>query len=283
MVLLLQCATDCHRKLDPMTKPSISIQLWTVRKELEEDMDGTLARLSNIGFTKVEVFGFVDRADDLAAALQRHGLSAPTGHASLASGVENPFAALGETTADAVFAAATKLGMTTVFDPFVPPDRWETLEEITKTATLLNAAAIAAAQHGITIGYHNHNQEFLNVIDGRFALEVFSELLAPEVALEVDLYWAAAGGADVPALVERLGERVAALHVKDGTLEPTPTLGVIPTDQVPAGSGVVDLAAALDAARSARYAIVEFDAYQGDIWQGVAASFDYLEASGAVR
>jgi len=266
-----------------MTKPSISIQLWTVRDALENDLDGTLARLSQIGFTKVEAFGFVDRADALAEAFSRHGLSSPTGHASLASDVENPFATLDAPNNEQVFAAAAKLGMTTVIDPFVAPDRWETLEEITKTAGLLNAAAVTAAEHGITVGYHNHNQELLNIIDGRHALEVFADLLSPEVVLEVDLYWAAAGGADVAALVERLGTRVVALHVKDGTLEPTPSLGVVPTDQVPAGTGAVALSAALDAAAFARYAIVEFDAYQGDIWEGVTAGFAYLESKGAVR
>jgi len=266
-----------------MTNAQISIQLWTVRDEFESDPDATLARLSDIGFTRVEAFGFVDRVDVLVEAFARHGLSAPTGHASLASEVENPFAELSAPSNDQVFAAAQKLGMTTVFDPFVAPDRWQTLEEITKTARLLNAAAVTAADHGITVGYHNHNQELLNVIDGRFALEVFAELLAPEVVLEVDLYWAAAGGADVAPLIERLGSRVAALHIKDGTLVPTPTLGVVPTDQVPAGTGAIDLSGALAAATSLRYAIVEFDAYPGDIWEAVAAGFAFLEAKGAVR
>ena len=266
-----------------MTKPAISIQLWTVRDELEQDLDGTLARLSGIGFTRVEAFGFVDRADALAEAFARHGLSAPTGHASLASEVENPFAELAAPSNDQVFAAAATLGMTTVFDPFVAPDRWETVDEITTTATLLNAAALTGAKHGIRVGYHNHNQELLNVIDGRFALEVFADLLAPEVVLEVDLYWAAAGGADVAALVTRLGSRVAALHVKDGTLVPTPTLGSVPTDQVPAGTGAVDLAGALSAATSAEFAIVEFDAYPGDIWDAVATGFAFLESHGAIR
>jgi sugar phosphate isomerase/epimerase len=266
-----------------MTKPSISIQLWTVRAELESDPDGTLARLSDIGFTRVEAFGFVDRADALAEAFARHGLTSPTGHASLTSAVENPFATLEAPSNEQVFAAAVTLGMTTVFDPFVAPERWETVEEITKTAELLNAAAGTAAAHGITVGYHNHNMELLNSVDGTYALEVFAELLAPEVVLEVDLYWAAAGGADVVALVERLGERVVALHVKDGTLDPLPNLGSVPTDQVPAGTGVVPLDAALEAAVSARYAIVEFDAYQGDIWEGVTAGFEYLKSKGAVR
>jgi sugar phosphate isomerase/epimerase len=266
-----------------MTTPSISIQLWTVRTELESDPEGTLAHLSEIGFTNVEAFGFVDRADALAEAFARHGLSAPTGHASLASDVENPFTKLDAPSNEQVFAAAAKLGMTTVIDPFVAPDRWQTREEITKTAELLNAAAVTSAQHGITVGYHNHNHELLNLINGRHALEVFAELLSPEVVLEVDLYWAAAGGADVVALVERLGSRVVALHVKDGTLDPIPTLGAVPSDQVPAGTGVVPLAAALEAATSARYAIVEFDAYPGDIWAGITTSFEYLEAKGAQR
>ena len=163
-----------------MTNPAVSIQLWTVRDELAADLDGTLAKLSAIGFTNVEAFGFVTRADELAAAFARHGISSPTGHASLASGTENPFdSSIAVPTPEEVFAAAKTLGMTTVFDPFVAPDRWGTLEEITKTADALNAAAAIAAEHGITVGYHNHNQEFLNKIDGRFALEVFAELLDP--------------------------------------------------------------------------------------------------------
>jgi len=84
----------------------------------------------------------------------------------------------------------------------------------------------------------------------------------------------------VAALVERLGDRVTALHVKDGTLQPLPSLGAVPTDQVPAGEGVVALSAALDAAHSAQYAVVEFDAYPGDIWQGVRVGYEFLTARG---
>jgi sugar phosphate isomerase/epimerase len=263
-----------------MTTPAISVQLWTVREALAADLDGTLAKLKDIGFTRVEAFGFVDRADELAAALERNGITAPTAHASLASEVENPFdSTITAPTNDQVFAAAKKLGISTVFDPFVAPERWETVEEITKTAALLNNAAAVGATHGITVGYHNHNQEFVK-IDDRFALEIFAELLDPSVVFEIDLYWAAAGGADVAALVERLGERVVALHVKDGTLDPSPSIGAVPVDQVPAGTGAVELTAALDAAAYLQYAIIEFDEFSGDIWEGVAAGHAFLSARG---
>jgi sugar phosphate isomerase/epimerase len=264
-----------------MPSPAISLQLWTVRDELTADLDGALAKIASLGFSRVEAFGFVDRADELAAAFARHGLTSPTGHASLASGTENPFdSSIAVPTPEEVFAAAQKIGMTTVFDPYVAPDRWERLEEIAKTAAALNAAAQIGANYGISVGYHNHNQEFLTKIDGRFPLEIFADLLDPGVSLELDLYWASAGGADVAALIGRLGEKVTALHVKDGTLEPLPSLGAVPTDQVPAGEGVVALTAALDAAAHARYAIVEFDAYSGDIWQGVQTGFEFLAARG---
>ena len=76
--------------------------------------------------------------------------------------------------------------------------------------------------------------------------------LAPEVVLQVDTYWAYAGGADVPALLTRLGDRVVALHIKDGDGS------LDPTKQVPVGSGVLPvwdiIAAAPEALR-----VVELD------------------------
>jgi len=62
-----------------------SIQLFTVREALEADLDGTLAAIAARGFTAVEPYDFVRRAEPLAASLAAHGLSAPTGHAFLAS------------------------------------------------------------------------------------------------------------------------------------------------------------------------------------------------------
>ena len=132
----------------------------------------------------------------------------------------------------------------------------------------------AAAAHGLTLGYHNHAHELEPRIDGKHALEVFADLLAPEIGLEVDLYWAAAGGAELVPLLQRLGERVRFLHVKDGALP-----GTI-EDQVPAGQGVVALDAALEAASGAELAVVEFDAFRGDILQGIADSFSYLTSKG---
>ena len=130
------------------------------------------------------------------------------------------------------------------------------------------------------MGYHNHNQEFLRQIDGRFPLEIFAELLDPGVSLELDLYWASAGGADVVALLDRLGDRVTALHVKDGTLEPAAVRSVRsrPIRSPPARASSRSPRRWMPPG-SPQYAIVEFDAYPGDIWQGVTTGYEFLDGS----
>jgi len=237
---------------------SISVQLYSVREAFAADPAGTLARLAGIGFTQVEPYGLAESAPVLRTGLADHGLSAPTAHAKLI-GVDQ----------DEVFAAAIACGVGVVIDPFTPPERWEDEADIAATATALNEAAKKAADYGITIGYHNHWWELRNKIGGRSAFEVFVDQLDPRLVVEVDTYWATAGGADAPALLKRLGNRVHALHIKDGDLA-TDASG-----QVPAGQGRVPIPDVLSAAPSA-LRVVEFDAYDGDIFEGLAASYAYL-------
>jgi sugar phosphate isomerase/epimerase len=235
-----------------------SVQLYSVREAFAADPAGTLARLAGIGFTQVEPYGLAENAEVLRTALPEHGLTAPTAHAKLV-GVDQ----------DAVFAAAVACGVRVVIDPFTPPEQWQDEADIAATATALNAAAKRAAEHGLTVGYHNHWWELQHTIGGRSAFEVFVDQLDPELVVEVDTYWATAGGADAPELLRVLGARVHALHVKDGDLS-TDASG-----QVPAGQGRVPVADVLAAAPDA-LRVVEFDQYDGDIFEGLTASFTYL-------
>lgn len=262
-----------------------SVQLFTVKDALESDLDGTLAEVARRGFTAVEPYDFVRRAAPLAEALSAHGLTAPTGHAFLAStSFVNPDGSgttLPVPTPDEVFDAAETLGMGTVIDPYTEPARWETRAQVEETARLLNAAAEIAAARGLRVGYHNHAHELEAQIDGQTGLEVLADLLDPRVVLEVDLYWAARAGVDPAALLAALGDRVVAVHVKDGTLDPEAITAYPPADQVPAGTGSVPLAEALDAASALEFAIVEFDAYSGDLFDGIEQSRNFLDERAA--
>lgn len=260
-----------------MTTPDISIQLYSVNRPLVEDLNGTLGRLADIGFTNVEAFDFVRRADQLKQSFAQHGLSAPTGHAILIEeNATTPDGILTVPTVEETFQAAVTLGIETVIDPYVGPAGWATLDAVRRTAARLNERAHQAAEYGLRVGYHNHDHELTSFIYGTPALEVFATYLDPAVVLEVDLYWATAGGQDAAALLTRLGNRVQAVHVKDGPMRGHISTAQMPTDQVPAGQGDVPIAASLSAGSSLRYAVVEFDSYEGDIFEGIAASQSYL-------
>jgi sugar phosphate isomerase/epimerase len=265
-----------------MSTPILSVQLYSVREALTADLDAALARLSDLGVRHVEAFDFVRRGAELAAAFERHGLAVPTGHAPLlsTSTPDRPVPPRAET-----FAVAKELGMRIVIDPFVAPARWADTAEPEKTAALLNEAAAEAADHGLLVGYHNHSHEFVHSFDGVTAYDVFTGKLQDVVVLEVDAFWAAAGGHDVPALVIRLGERVRAVHVKDGPIVADPFTAGEPLDpssfgQVAAGEGAVPLAPILDAATDMEYAVLEFDHYAGDIFDGIARGIRFLNERG---
>ncbi|HET9173194.1 MAG TPA: sugar phosphate isomerase/epimerase [Actinospica sp.] len=245
----------------------LSVQLYTVRNEIAEDRDGVLRRLAELGFGAVEPFrptedpaGFRKVADDL-------GLVVSSAHAM---GLLDP-------EPGPVFEAIATLGTDLAIVPAgIAQEDFGTREGLQRAADLLNALSEKAASHGLRLGYHNHWWEFEPVLDGKHGLEVLAELLAPEVFLEVDTYWAGVGGADVPAVLRGLGSRVECLHVKDGPLEKgEPNVAV--------GTGAMPVADVLAAAPDA-WRIVEFDACAGDLFTAIGESRAYVAAlEGEVR
>lgn len=246
-----------------MPRPSVSVQLYTVRDALAADPAATVQRLADIGFRCVEPFGLNDAVDSLESALDAAGISAPTAHVTLLGGAH-----------EAAFAAAQRLGVTTIIDPYIADDRWTTRDDVTALAVELTEVAERAADFGLQVGYHNHWWELETLIDGTPALEVFADALGDgPVVLELDTYWSAVGGVDPVALLGRLGERVVALHIKDG-----PVNREIDQQQ-PAGQGAMPIAEILAAAPTAR-PVIEFDAYAGDLFSGIAESLAFVRTLG---
>lgn len=245
-----------------MTAKPLSVQLYTVRDAFAADPAGTLERLAAIGFRTVELFGFVDRADEFAELLPAAGLTPSSAHANVVDQDIVP-----------VFEAARKVGITTIIDPFIPAERWQTSDDVVAIAKELNRVSAIAADIGITIGYHNHAWELSTRVDGTTALEALADNLDPAVILEVDTYWSFVGGVDPVALLARLGDRVQFIHVKDGEASGD-TL-----QQQPAGAGAVPVVEVLAAAPQA-VRVVEFDDYAGDIFEGLTASVAFLTQNG---
>ena len=259
-----------------MRNPNTSLQLYTLRHEIEKDFSGSLERAATIGFTQVEPWNFVAQVDNYAKAFAANGITAPSAHAHLV-GISRR-----ET-----FEAAVKLGIKTVIEPIVDQSKWQNANDISEIAHEMNKAAEEAVEFGLQVGYHNHAWEIATKINEESALEFFESMLEARVILEVDAYWVHAGGLHGPDLLTRLGNRVQFLHIKDGknvrgsdnTFNERGELVKSETDtrlQVPAGRGEVPLAAVIATAPYA-LAIVEFDEYAGDIFEGIKESLEYVK------
>jgi protein-tyrosine-phosphatase/sugar phosphate isomerase/epimerase len=240
--------------------PALSVQLYSVRDAAAADLPETLARLAETGWRHVEPFDLTADPRALHEALTANGLRAPSAHASLSDGAD----------LDRVFDAAATVGAQTVIHPFSPPEQWSSKDGVSAIAQDVVRAQAGAARHGLRVGYHNHHWEMATMPDDRTALEHFADEVGPEVVLELDTYWAAVGGQDVPALLGRLGDQVRMLHLKDGPIDKDAAT------QLPVGSGALPVPEILRAAPAAELAVLEFDDYAGDVFEGLATGYRYV-------
>jgi sugar phosphate isomerase/epimerase len=236
----------------------VALQLYTVRDELGADRAGVLRRLAGFGYRTVEPYDVLTDPDVLRAELDAAGLGVCSVHT-------RPFG----DDAEAAFRGARTVGAATVIVPYLPPERYADADGVAAVAAELNDAAKRAAQHGLRLGYHNHDFELSSLIGGRPALEVLADQLDPEVILEVDTYWAAVGGQPVPELLGRLGPRVRYLHVKDGPVTKEDPMTAV-------GSGKMPIAEILAASPSVEWHVVELDACATDMMTAVADSLTWL-------
>ncbi|GII76721.1 xylose isomerase [Sphaerisporangium rufum] len=241
-----------------MVKP-LGVQLYSVRDRMRSERDKVLTRIAEIGYGAVEPYDPLDDPEGFRRVTADLGLLVPATHASALLGQE-PARVL-----DAVAAIGAGL---VIVPAGIPEEDFTTRDGVARAADLLNGLAEQAARYGLRLGYHNHWWEIEPRIDGVHAIEALAGLLAPEVFLEIDTYWATVGGADAPALLRRLGDRVLALHVKDGP-------GVKGEPHTAVGEGVMPVPDILAAAPGA-WRIVELDECATDVVDALARSHAHL-------
>jgi sugar phosphate isomerase/epimerase len=152
------------------------------------------------------------------------------------------------------------------------PNDFKRIDQIRHICDQYNQAAVVAAQHGLSLAYHNHWWEF-QTVEGRLAFDVMLEHLDPAVGFEVDTYWVQTAGHDPAAVVQRLGARAPLLHIKDGP-------ATVEDSMVAVGQGVLDFHAIVAAAGGAQWLIVELDRCATDMLVAVEQSHRYLVQEG---
>jgi len=275
-------------EMDP--KP-LAVNLFSVRRQLIEDFEGTHERLADMGYVGIEpmIFGPIPLeflpedmriptppAEQYRALLDRVGLETASLHAPLPEnrGPE-------EQSADYVLDFAEALGTDQlVLSSFMALP--EAANAHADSAILAEAierfgvAADLAEARGIALGFHNHHLEWEVDLDGRFAWDLFWEKVDPRVRAEVDVYWAQTADQDPVAVLEKLGARAKRVHLKDGPC-------VLGEPQVAIGQGRVDIEACAAAAVHADWHIVELDECATDMFEALEKSARYLLDRGISR
>jgi sugar phosphate isomerase/epimerase len=267
---------------------NIAVQLYTVRDLIAQDFDGTLAKVAEAGYKEVELAGFSlddgkvhyfgKTPQELRAALDRHGLTAPSTHVN--------FTSLSTENFPQVLEASKVLGHRYIVNPWIDepvrkqPDGW-------KHATdTFNRVGEASKKAGFQFAYHNHWFEFLPV-DGKLPYDILLQQCDPGlVKMEMDLCWITAAGVDPVNYFNRYPGRFPLVHVKDLKKIPQITTGGAQNfgdtvDLTEVGSGIIDWKQLFSHAGKAgiKLYIVEHDRPKAPI-QSIKASYDYLEKLG---
>jgi sugar phosphate isomerase/epimerase len=250
----------------------IGLQLWSLRTYLPKDLPGTLARVRGFGFEEVEGAGLWGHtAADLRAALDAAGLRCPSAHIDYDRLRNRP---------DEAFAEARTLGATTVVCPWLEHKGAFTRDAALAASDAFNSIGKAAAAAGLHFAYHCHGYEFVPAAEGTLFDTLAGATEAAAVGFQVDVFHAFLGGADPAALITRYAPRVASLHLKDLKKGFPVKVGtaIAPAEaDVPVGSGQIDMAAVLTAAKAAGVANYYIEDESSDPLAHIPQSVTYLE------
>lgn len=185
---------------------NVGLQLYTLRNEMSQDFEGTLAKVADLGFKEMEFAGYFGRsASAVRQTLDQNGMTSPAAHVQLQALRDD---------LEAEVERAAILGQKFIVVPILPANQ-RTIAEYQRTADYLNRAGEVCKEAGIKMGYHNHAFEF-EVTDGQIPYDILlDETDADLVSMELDLYWIRNAGVDPVSYFESHPDRFSMLHVKD--------------------------------------------------------------------
>ena len=279
---------------DAAGAPRVALQLYTLRRQAERDLEAALDQAAEAGYREIEWFGGLrgHTAEDLRGLLSERGLGLIAAHVPLAELEADPAGVMD------IYRA---LHCQVLVCPWLDPDQRGDASRghYLDLGRLLDLLSYRFRAGGFRFAYHNHEFELQPFDDGepeRLGRDGLHSLASRRShdgwGLELDIYWAAFAGADPVALIRELGDTLQLLHLKDGLLPGPPEQRA--AEQAtserwfrPLGDGDVDIAGCVDAALEAGVGlfVVEQDETAeagGSPAEDAATSLRFLETATAL-
>jgi len=226
-------------------KGPVGLQLYSLREQFKQDVGGTLDQVRAFGITNVELAGTYGVAPEkFKEQLDARGLKAVSAH----FGYEQCRDHIEEVAREAKLFGVQYAGCAWI--PHKDPFDEKTARE---AAAVFNRAGEALAKQGIKFFYHTHGYEFLPYGNGTLFDLMMAETKPELVRLEMDVYWIVHPGQDPLKFLEKYGNRIDLMHVKD-MKKGTPggfTGQSDVTNNVVLGTGIIDWPSVFRAAKKA--------------------------------
>jgi sugar phosphate isomerase/epimerase len=251
-------------------KAITGIQLYSIREDMKKDPLGTLKQLAEMGYKHVEHANYVDRkfygysAKEFRKILDDLGLKMPSGHTVMGKAhwdeSKNDFTdAWRYTVEDAATA-----GQQYVISPYMDKSYRESYDSMKKLMDVFNKSGALCKKSGMKFGYHNHDFEFSEKLNGKNIYDIILQSTDPDLVMQqLDMGNLYNGGAKAIDIVKQYPGRFESLHVKD---EIKSEKGDEKYESTILGTGIVNVREVIDICKTSggtNHYIIEQEAYQG--------------------
>jgi sugar phosphate isomerase/epimerase len=192
----------------------IGLELYSVREALQQDPEGTVRAVAQMGYEGVEFYApyfewTESQAKQTRKLLDDLGIRCFSTHND-----EQYLAAANINRArDLNLILGSKYVVMASSDPKPGADGWKAIADV------LNSAAEQLAASGVGVGYHNHQREFTPE-EGVRPIEILAKNTKPSIVLQLDVGTCLKAGANPVAWIRANPGRIRSLHLKDWSSDP---------------------------------------------------------------
>ncbi|MEN9684461.1 MAG: hypothetical protein RLZZ28_247 [Bacteroidota bacterium] len=253
-------------------KTITGIQLYSVRDDMKQDPLGTLKALSEMGYHYVEHANYVNRkfygydAKEFKKILEGNGMKMLSGHTVM--GKEHWDAAKKEFSDSWKYTVedAATVGQEIVISPWLDESLRKTYDDMLRYMEVFNKSGELCKKSGMRFGYHNHNFEFTQTLNGSKVYDIILANTDPAlVAQQLDMGNLYGTGANAYEIVQKNPGRFISMHVKDETKSAKGEMAE-GYESTLLGTGVANTRAVTDLGKKSGgtlHFIIEQESYQG--------------------
>jgi len=233
-------------------KGVVGLQLYSVREDMSKDPVGSLTKLAQMGYVYVEHANYINRkfygysAPEFKKVLDRLGLKMISGHTVMKKEHwdENK-KDFSESWKQTVEDAAV-LEQKYVISPSMDESMRNKYDDFKRYMDVFNKCGELCNKRGMKFGYHNHDFEFSEKLNGEKLFDILMKSIDPQlVVVQLDIGNLYNGGGIAIDIVNQYPGRFENIHVKD---EIKAVSGREKYESTILGEGIVDTKKVLDLA-----------------------------------